>query len=337
MSICFFTKKSIEVIQKDYSWDGAIYESNHCGHYILMNPSYFSNSNKFKSPQQLLRCAALNIKAVDEGFRTVWLPIHLYENSKFIVELENVFELSRDKYKFFCLENEYNTPVRHDEKPIQLLKVMADKTKDVSGYDRIHVNLHDCTKAMILWSESEQIMDYLLGAKYISFLQIDNNQYTVKLTPLGWSLIREKYIESTNKVFIAKAFNWSEKSGKGIGQSQGEIDFVNVLVKVCKELGYEASPLSQDHNENFVYRILNDIKHSAFVIADFTHNNNGVYFEAGYAKAIGKEVFHLVNIDHSGKIHADIKQIQYLEWDDLKLLKENLKAKIEVIVGKYKN
>jgi len=41
--------------------------------------------------------------------------------------------------------------------------------------------------------------------------------------------------------------------------------------------------------------MITEIKTSRFLIANLTHNNNGDYWEAGYAKWLGKEVIHLCN------------------------------------------
>jgi hypothetical protein len=43
----------------------------------------------------------------------------------------------------------------------------------------------------------------------------------------------------------------------------------------------------EEHVENINDKIIVDLTRSQFVVADFTHHPNGVYFEAGYA--LGRE------------------------------------------------
>jgi hypothetical protein len=81
---------------------------------------------------------------------------------------------------------------------------------------------------------------------------------------------------------------------------------------------------------------------SAFVIAEFSFNNRNVYFEAGYARGLGKEVFHVLQEGHvSGdemegkKVHFDIQQILYKTWTTTAELEEKLASWIEAAVGRF--
>ena len=42
------------------------------------------------------------------------------------------------------------------------------------------------------------------------------------------------------------------------------------------------------HNDNIYVKMLDEITACKFLVADLTSQNNGVYYEAGYAKALGK-------------------------------------------------
>ena len=53
--------------------------------------------------------------------------------------------------------------------------------------------------------------------------------------------------------------------------------------------------------------IMAEIRQSRFVIADYTGQKNGVYFEAGFALKLGLTVIPTCRTDEVGKLHFDIK------------------------------
>jgi hypothetical protein len=68
------------------------------------------------------------------------------------------------------------------------------------------------------------------------------------------------------------------------------------------------------------YRIRLQVTASRFVIADLTHDNRGVYFEAGYAEGIGRPVIFTCHTDafnpENGRPHFDVNHHQCVKWDD---------------------
>lgn len=83
------------------------------------------------------------------------------------------------------------------------------------------------------------------------------------------------------------------------------------------------------HNDNITKIMREEIRNCKFLVADFTHQNWGVYYEAGYAEALGKTVIHLCQEDDFNKVHFDIKQTQFILWKDEQDLAEKLKEQIE--------
>ena len=45
------------------------------------------------------------------------------------------------------------------------------------------------------------------------------------------------------------------------------------------------------HNENISVKMFEETQICKFLVADFTYQNAGVYYESGYAKGIGKQSF----------------------------------------------
>ena len=71
-----------------------------------------------------------------------------------------------------------------------------------------------------------------------------------------------------------------------------------------------------------------EIQTCKFLVADFTYQNAGVYYEAGYAKGIGKTVIHICRSDEFCKLHFDVKQIQFVTWDNAEDLSQKLEKQI---------
>ncbi|WP_322176357.1 hypothetical protein [Acutalibacter caecimuris] len=82
------------------------------------------------------------------------------------------------------------------------------------------------------------------------------------------------------------------------------------------------------HNENISVKMFEEIRSCKFLVADFTYQNAGVYYEAGYAKGIGKTVIHLCRSDEFTHLHFDVKQIQFVVWNDMQDLTTKLEGQI---------
>lgn len=94
--------------------------------------------------------------------------------------------------------------------------------------------------------------------------------------------------------------------------------------------GYQPYYLDKDvHNENIVNKMLEEIVACRFLVADLTSQNTGVYFEAGYAKAMGKTVIFTCHKKDFDNIHFDLKQTQIVRWDDADDLQNKLTEHIK--------
>lgn len=82
------------------------------------------------------------------------------------------------------------------------------------------------------------------------------------------------------------------------------------------------------HNDNIAKVMLKEICTCKFLVADFTHQNCGVYYEAGYAAALGKTVIHLCQENDFANVHFDLKQTQFVQWRNEHDLSEKLREQI---------
>jgi len=83
-------------------------------------------------------------------------------------------------------------------------------------------------------------------------------------------------------------------------------------------------------------KIIAAIRQIKFLIADFTNNRGGVYYEAGFGKGIGREVIWTVRKNYLRHAHFDTRQYNFICWrpGDLAGFAKALQNRIEATVGK---
>lgn len=115
--------------------------------------------------------------------------------------------------------------------------------------------------------------------------------------------------DSSGKVFVSMPMNVDKYSC---------VDVIRDGMKRGVELtGNTAYFFDMDmHCEDIPAKMLSEIRACKFLVADFTDHVTGVYYEAGYAAALGKTVIHTCrDIDMFG-LHFDISHIQAVVWHD---------------------
>ena len=80
----------------------------------------------------------------------------------------------------------------------------------------------------------------------------------------------------------------------------------------CADCGFDAFLISdKPHNNNITDEIIAALRQSKFVVVDFTYNNPGAYFEAGFAQGLGCEVIRCCNKEwfenEDNQLHFDIR------------------------------
>jgi len=79
--------------------------------------------------------------------------------------------------------------------------------------------------------------------------------------------------------------------------------------------------------------IIAQIRRSRFVVADFTGQRGGVYFEAGYALGLGTPVIWTCRKDELSKLHFDTRQFNTIDWTAPEDLAQRLQRRIEAVIG----
>lgn len=177
-----------------------------------------------------------------------------------------------------------------------------------------------------LWQQIDAIIEIMEEydlLKHVHALGDNENSYT--FTATGWNHLSE--LQEKNKAFpqafIAMSFAPDmEKARKQIIQSIIDSGYLPMVID------------EKEHNNQIVPEIFYEIERSTFVIVDLTHHRNGVYYEAGYAQALDKEVIATCKKSDFAERHFDIAQKNIICWDDEEQLYARLLRRIEATVGK---
>ena len=125
------------------------------------------------------------------------------------------------------------------------------------------------------------------------------------------------------RCFVAMWFNDSMNEAFELGIS-----------KAVTDCGF-AAPVRVDrkeHNNQITDEIMADIRDSEFVIADFTGNRGGVYYEAGFARGLGRPVIHCCRESDFDERHFDTRLINHVKWSDTADLRRKLVNRIKATI-----
>jgi hypothetical protein len=123
-----------------------------------------------------------------------------------------------------------------------------------------------------------------------------------------------------NSVFIVMAFREESE------------DAFTAIKEVCKERSLKWSRTDHDPTTDRVYqRIVSGIQHATFVIVDVTVGTLNVYYELGYAEALGKPV--IVIAKEGTELPFDTRDIPTTLYRNQTRLKALLGERIDGLVG----
>lgn len=106
------------------------------------------------------------------------------------------------------------------------------------------------------------------------------------------------------------------------------------IKEAVEHCGFEAYRVKNvQHNDDVTDLIIAGIKKSRFLIADFTEQREGVYFEAGFARGLGRTVIWTCKESDKNNIHFDTDHFAHIFWKDEEDLKRQLVARIEATIN----
>lgn len=236
----------------------------------------------------------------------------LFENPGFVISTTNFDRLRDTKSPSFDLRSD------------KLLLNLEKKTEYAGQYLEGDPSWFGSSWSVNV-EELREIVDYLVGMGRIKKQTPQKASY--KISHDGWrrlEILKETNPRS-NQCFVAI---WFDEKMKQM--------YDEAFTKAIQEAGYRPHRVDQrEYNDKIDDEIIAEIRRSRFIVADFTGQRGGVYYEAGFAKGLGLGVIFTCKKDEIDKLHFDIRQYNCIDWEEDRLTDfvKRLKNRIESIFG----
>ncbi len=275
------------------------YSCPRCGEYNIDDVTDTVISNNFKDDKYLLSGLTRESFANDNNIIT----LEAYHFQTEITRLKNLnLKIKEDKFlKYITQKTSHG-----EETPISIK----------NDYPLAYVK------------DSKAFYNFICELKkdgLLNFTDSKNETKNIRLTREGQNSIDILTPNmKSRQVFIARWFN-----------KQYAKVWENGISQAVKEMDYEPRDMSEiQHNEKICEKIIEEIKAARFMIADFTGQRGGVYFEAGYAKSLGIPVIWCCHDDDKKNLHFDTNHYNHIFWNDssdesINNFKEELKKRIK--------
>ena len=104
-------------------------------------------------------------------------------------------------------------------------------------------------------------------------------------------------------------------------------DVLDAIKEAARRCGIHAERVDEpQYNDRITDRILESIRKAEFVIVDLTASKPNVYYEAGYAHALGKIPIYVAR--HDTKLEFDLKDYPVIFFRSMKELKDSLEKRL---------
>lgn len=179
----------------------------------------------------------------------------------------------------------------------------------------------------------QSLVDLLLDLKQKGLIRLGKGtklkgvvHWPARITPDGIEHLEDSRHRArrSRSAFVAMWFAPETKDAWTSGLSPG-----------LKDVGFEPVRIDElHHNGKICDAILACIRDSSLVVADFTGNRGGVYFESGFALGLSIPVIWSCRRDWIDKIHFDTRQYNHIVWDTAEELRERLRDRALATIGR---
>ena len=283
----------------------------------------------------MLICAVCGRFRVTEEF-LIDLPGELQANRKLLYKLSYRFRQEAEQ-----LEGPSSFPVhRREEIPALLRSIDPSVTEKLeallrhfarsSAFPGQAVDFDPATDYPLAYAQGEEEASFFLKAlSGQAFLEVEPYTMTTNgactVTTRGW-LELERLKGSgggSSNAFVAM---WFDKD---------RAVYDDAIGRAVRAAGYTPVRIDRvEHVNRIDDEIIARIRSSRFLIADFTGQRNGVYFEAGFMLGLGRPVIWLCEKAELDKVHFDTRQYNTIDYTDQDELAERLQVRIEALLGK---
>ncbi len=111
---------------------------------------------------------------------------------------------------------------------------------------------------------------------------------------------------------------------------------ISAIREALMRCGYETVCMKDyETNDWIMPEIFHAIKSCDFLVADFSIPCDGVYYEAGYALALGKPVIHTCGKRAEKNLHFDVAQKSTVMYESMDDLRNRLEKRVLATVGRH--
>lgn len=233
-------------------------------------------------------------------------------------EHRETIELTTDSFKHI-----FDSAPKLDD-PFLRIDLLLDHTLKRGGrLDRSVTFNGDVDYPLVFGEDKDEFWFYVNKAIQAGLLENTNKGY--RLTPDGWKRLEHlrRTASRSDQAFVAMWFDEALDEAWENGFKAG--------LEAC---GFKALRIDlQEHNEKICDRIISEIRRSGLVIADFTGQRGGVYFESGFAMGLGIPVIRTCRQDYIGSLHFDTRQYNHVVWTSPEDLRLNLINRIRATIS----
>jgi len=163
------------------------------------------------------------------------------------------------------------------------------------------------------------------------------------LVSRGWFEVKQQgptiYAATGDGLIKAEEWQTSEaKSAQGFVAMWFDPSLTDAWLKgfspAIQNAGYSAMRIdNKEHANKICDEVIVEIRRSRFVVADFTGQRNGVYYEAGFAAGLPIQVIWTCRKDYIPDLHFDIRQYNCIDWEQPDDLRDRLRNRIVALIG----
>ena len=146
----------------------------------------------------------------------------------------------------------------------------------------------------------------------------------VSLTVKGWSRVQPASRAGgiPGRCFVAMWFAEDTRAA-----------YDNGIEPAISDAGFRAIRIDRkEHNNEIPDEIMAEIRNSEFMVADFTGQRAGVYYEAGFAMGLGRRVIWCCRKDEIRNLHFDTNHKNHIVWEAPEELREKLYRRIRATI-----
>lgn len=222
----------------------------------------------------------------------------------------------------------------HAERARRLLRHIAERESASPGRS---VSLETDDPTAMAHSESWTIkqlgvlIDHLTQEQLLVSGRRSLHSISCTVTVAGHTRLDADTMRATDQVFVAMWFD----SDMNDAYKQG-------IVPGIRDAGFSPMRIDEKKDANRIDEdIITEIKKSRFIVADMTHGSDGVrgsvYYEAGFAHGLGREVIYSCRKDCVEFLPFDTRQYHHVVWETPEELRrrltERIRARIKRPVG----